>query len=136
MTPFALQPLRGRAGARRVLPQAAARRDTGFIHIYIYIHMYTHTHVHTHEHAYKTHTYIYICICIYIYIFIYIYIYISRHILLFFFPSFFLTGCKIQAQHKGGVRADSMSSLVVATRERHGSLGVGFENMRRSLVMK
>jgi len=30
-------------------------------------------------------------------------------------------------QCKGGVRADSMSSLIVAAGERRGSLGVGFE---------
>jgi len=47
-------------------------------------------------------------------------------------------GCSllIEAQCKGGVRADSMSSLIVAVGERHGSLGVGFKNMRRSWVMK
>ena len=45
-------------------------------------------------------------------------------------------GCKIQAQLKGGVRADSVSSLIVAAGERRGLLGVGFENMMRSWVMK
>jgi len=43
-------------------------------------------------------------------------------------------GCKTEAQCKGGVGAYS-SSLVVAAGERRGSLGVGFENMRRSWVM-
>jgi len=43
---------------------------------------------------------------------------------------------EIEAQSKGGVRADNMSSLVVAAGERRGSLGVGFENVKRSLVMK
>jgi len=32
--------------------------------------------------------------------------------------------CKIEAQYKGGVRADSMSSRIVAAGERRGSLGV------------
>jgi len=36
----------------------------------------------------------------------------------------------MEAQCKGGVRTDSMSSLIVAAGERRGSLGVGFENMR------
>jgi hypothetical protein len=47
-----------------------------------------------------------------------------------------VAGCKIEAQCKGGVRADSMSSLIVAAGERCGSLGVEFENMMRSWVMK
>jgi len=34
------------------------------------------------------------------------------------------------------VRADSISSLIVAAEKRCGSLGVGFENMRRSWVTK
>ena len=38
-------------------------------------------------------------------------------------------------QCKGGVRADSMSSLIVAAGERRGLLWVGFENMMRSWVM-
>ena len=42
----------------------------------------------------------------------------------------------MEAQCKGGVRADSMSSLIVAAGERCGLLGVGFENMMRSWVMK
>jgi len=41
----------------------------------------------------------------------------------------------MEAQCKGGVRADSMSSLIVAE-ERRSSLGVGFENMMRSWVTK
>ena len=45
-------------------------------------------------------------------------------------------GCKIEAQCKGGVRADGVASLIVAAEERRGSLGVGFENMMRSWVMK
>jgi len=40
------------------------------------------------------------------------------------------------ARCKGGVRADSVSSLIVAAGERCGLLGVGFENMMRSWVMK
>ena len=45
-------------------------------------------------------------------------------------------GCKIEVQCKGGVRADGVASLIVAEGERRGSLGVGFENMMRSWVMK
>jgi len=41
-------------------------------------------------------------------------------------------GCKIETQCKDGVRADS----IVVAGERHGSLGVGFENMMRSWVIK
>jgi len=37
--------------------------------------------------------------------------------------------CKIEAQCKRGVRADSMSSLIVAAGERRSSLGVVFENI-------
>ena len=37
-----------------------------------------------------------------------------------------VAGCKIEAQCKGGVRAASMSSLIVAAEGRRGSLGVGF----------
>jgi len=46
--------------------------------------------------------------------------------------------CRLQdrAQCKGGVRADGVASLIVAAGERCGSLGVGFENMIRSWVMK
>jgi len=47
-----------------------------------------------------------------------------------------VAGCKIEAQCRGRVRADSMSSLIVAAGERRGSLGVGFENMIRFWVMK
>ena len=47
-----------------------------------------------------------------------------------------VAGCKIEAQCKGRVGADSMSSLIVVAKERHGSLGVRFENMRRFWVMK
>jgi len=36
----------------------------------------------------------------------------------------------------GGVRADSVSSLIIAAGERRGLHGVGFENMMRSWVMK
>jgi len=42
----------------------------------------------------------------------------------------------MEVQCKGGVRADGVSSLIVAAGERHGLLGVGFENMMRSWVMK
>jgi len=35
-----------------------------------------------------------------------------------------------------GVRANGVTSLIVTTGERRGSLGVGFENMMRSWVMK
>ena len=41
----------------------------------------------------------------------------------------------MEAQSKEGVRADGVSSLIVAAGERHGLLGVGFENMMRSCVM-
>jgi len=37
-------------------------------------------------------------------------------------------------QGKGGVRANSMSSLIVAAGETCGLLVVGFENMRRSFL--
>jgi len=47
-----------------------------------------------------------------------------------------VAGCKIEAHCKGGVRADSVMSLIVAAGERRDSLGLGFENMRRSWVMK
>ena len=47
-----------------------------------------------------------------------------------------VAACKIEAQFKGGVRADSMSSLIVTVGERRGLFGVGFENMMRSWVMK
>jgi len=47
-----------------------------------------------------------------------------------------VAGCKIEAQCKDGVRADSVSLLIVAAGERRGLLGVRFENMMRSWVMK
>ena len=40
------------------------------------------------------------------------------------------------AQCKDGVRADGVASLIVAAGERRGLLGVEFENMMRSWVMK
>ena len=43
----------------------------------------------------------------------------------------------MEAQCKDRVRADGVASpLIVAAGERRGSLGVGFENMMRSWVMK
>jgi len=42
----------------------------------------------------------------------------------------------MEAQCKDGVRADRVSSLIVVARERRGLLGVGFEKMMRSWVMK
>jgi len=39
-------------------------------------------------------------------------------------------------QCKDGVRANSVSSLIVAAGERRCLLGVGFENVMRSWVMK
>jgi len=42
----------------------------------------------------------------------------------------------MEAQCKGGVRADDVSSLIVVAGERRGLLGVRFENMMRSWVMK
>ena len=41
----------------------------------------------------------------------------------------------MEVQCKGGVRADGVASIVAAG-ERRGLLGVGFENMMRSWVMK
>jgi len=41
----------------------------------------------------------------------------------------------MEAQCKGGVRNDVVA-LIVAAGERRSSLGVGFENMMRSWVMK
>ena len=38
----------------------------------------------------------------------------------------------MEAQRKGGVRAEGVSSLIIAAGERHSLLGVGFENMMRS----
>jgi len=46
-------------------------------------------------------------------------------------------GCRLQ--DRGAVQgqtADSVSSLIIAAGERPGLLGVGFENMMRSWVMK
>ena len=43
---------------------------------------------------------------------------------------------QIEAQCKDRVRADGVTSLIVAAGERRSSLGVGFENMMRSWVMK
>jgi len=37
----------------------------------------------------------------------------------------------MEAQCKGGMRANGVSSLIVEAGVRHGSLGVGFENMMR-----
>jgi len=42
----------------------------------------------------------------------------------------------MEAQCKDGVRADDVSSLIVAAGERRGLLGVGFGNMIHSWVMK
>jgi len=42
----------------------------------------------------------------------------------------------MEAQCKGGVRADGVASLIVAAGERRVLLGVEFENMMRSWVMK
>ena len=41
----------------------------------------------------------------------------------------------MEAQCKGGVRNDVVA-LIVTAGERRGLLGVGFENMMRSWVMK
>ena len=42
----------------------------------------------------------------------------------------------MEAQRKDRVRDDGVASRIVAAGERRGSLGVGFENMMRSWVMK
>ena len=42
----------------------------------------------------------------------------------------------MEAQCKDGVRDDGVASLIVVVGERRGLLGVGFENMMRSWVMK
>jgi len=47
-----------------------------------------------------------------------------------------IVGCKIEAQYKGGIGADSMPSLIIAAGKRRSSLGVKFENLRRSQVRK
>jgi len=39
------------------------------------------------------------------------------------------------SQSEDGVRDDGVASLIVVARERRGSFGVGFENMKRSWVM-
>ena len=41
----------------------------------------------------------------------------------------------MEVQCKGRVRADSVSSLIVAAEERRGLLRVGFENMMRSVYV-
>jgi len=43
--------------------------------------------------------------------------------------------CRIEARCKGGVRADSVSSLIIMAGERRGLLGVGFENTTRGCVL-
>ena len=48
-----------------------------------------------------------------------------------------VAGCKLEVQYKGGVGADSMSSLTITAGERCGSLGVGSDKTkRRYRVMK
>jgi len=47
-----------------------------------------------------------------------------------------LQAARWRRQCKGGVRDDGVASLIVAAGERRGLLGVGFENMMRSWVMK
>jgi len=42
----------------------------------------------------------------------------------------------MEAQCKDGVRDDGVASLIVAAGERRGLLGVGFEKMMHSWVMK
>jgi len=42
----------------------------------------------------------------------------------------------MEAQCKDGVKNDGVASLIIAAGERRGLLGVGFENMMRSWVMK
>ena len=42
----------------------------------------------------------------------------------------------MQAQCRDGVRDDGVASFIVAARERRGSLGVEFENMMSSWVIK
>ena len=42
----------------------------------------------------------------------------------------------MEAQCKGGVRADGVASLIVAAGERRSLLGVGFDNMMRSWAME
>ena len=45
-------------------------------------------------------------------------------------------GCKMEAQCKDRVWDDGVALLIVAAGERCGSLGVGFENIMSSWVMK
>jgi len=47
-----------------------------------------------------------------------------------------VAGCKIEVQCKGEVRADSVSSLIVAGKRGAARSGVGFENMVHFWVMK
>jgi len=42
----------------------------------------------------------------------------------------------MEAQCKDRVRADGVALIIIAAGERCGSLGVGFENMMRSWVIK
>jgi len=42
----------------------------------------------------------------------------------------------MEAQCKESVKANGVASLIVTAGERRGLLGVGFENMMRSWVMK
>ena len=42
----------------------------------------------------------------------------------------------MEAQCKDGARDDGVASLIIETGERRSLLGVGFENMMRSWVMK
>jgi len=42
----------------------------------------------------------------------------------------------MEVQCKDGVRDDGMASLIVAAGERRGLLGVGFDNMMCSWIMK
>jgi len=42
----------------------------------------------------------------------------------------------MEAQCKDGVRDDDVASLIFAAREGRGLLGMGFEDMMRSWVMK
>ena len=46
-------------------------------------------------------------------------------------PESYLQNVVKTKRRKGGVRADTMSSFLFAAGERHNSLGVGFENMRK-----
>jgi len=46
-----------------------------------------------------------------------------------------VAGCKIEVQCKGGVGADSMSSLIIVAGERRGSLGAGLENIQPPAIL-